>query len=93
MINFFTSLSRSLFFTQQLVCTRLILGDRGFEPVGVYILAGTEVKKVVEGVSEILVRFMKEQDRVDALKMFFGMRFLPHEAEGVRGLSSEIRDG
>ncbi|KAL4801088.1 hypothetical protein BDV19DRAFT_384104 [Aspergillus venezuelensis] len=93
MINFFTSQSRTLFFTQQLVCTRLILGEGGIRPVGVYVLFGNEVKKVVGDVSEVLVRFMKEQDRVDALKMFFGMSFLPHEVEGVRGLSSEIRDG
>ncbi|KAL4957461.1 arylamine N-acetyltransferase 1 [Aspergillus filifer] len=93
MINFFTSQSRTLFFTQQLVCTRLILGEGGIEPVGVYILSGTEVKKVVGDVSEVVARFTKEQDRVDALKEYFGMRFLPHEVEGVRGLPSQIRSG
>ncbi|KAL4959106.1 arylamine N-acetyltransferase family protein [Aspergillus stella-maris] len=93
MINFFTSQSRTMFFTQQLVCTKLILEEGGFEPLGIYILSGTEVKKVIGGVSEVVARFTKEEDRVEALKEYFGMSFLPYEVEGVRGLSSEIRSG
>ncbi|RJE19140.1 arylamine N-acetyltransferase 1, partial [Aspergillus sclerotialis] len=44
MINFFTSKSRSILFTQKLACTRVILDDEGLEPIGIYILAGRELR-------------------------------------------------
>lgn len=89
MMNFFTSNSRSILFTQKLACTRLIL--EGLEPVGIYILAGKEVKRVLHGKTETMEILDTEQDRVDALVKYFNIHLLEHEQDGIRGLPSQIK--
>lgn len=91
MMNFFTSKSRSILFTQKLACTRIILDDQGVEPIGIYILSGREVKRVLLGETEIMETMKTEEDRVRALIEYFGMHFHGHELEGIRGLPSEIK--
>ncbi|GES61763.1 N-acetyltransferase family protein [Aspergillus terreus] len=90
MMSFYTSQNRSSFFTQRLVCTRLILDDQ-LEPVGIYILSGTEVKKMLRGETEVVASFKTEDDRVRAMAEYFGMHFHEHEVQGVRGLPSQIK--
>ncbi|GKZ31876.1 N-terminal acetyltransferase [Aspergillus brasiliensis] len=91
MMNFFTSKSRDMLFTQKLACTRLILDDHTSEPIGVYILAGREVKSVLRGKIDTLRELETEEDRVGALVDYFNVRLLPHEVEGIRGLPSQIK--
>lgn len=91
MINFFTSKSRAMLFTQKLACTRLILDGNNSEPIGIYILAGREVKRVLCGKTETLRVFNTEEDRVGALVEYFDMHFHAHELEGIRGLPSQIK--
>ncbi|GKZ16488.1 N-terminal acetyltransferase [Aspergillus brasiliensis] len=91
MMNFFTSKSRDMLFTQKLACTRLILDDHTSEPIGVYILAGREVKSVLRGKIETLRELKTEEDRVSALVEYFNVRLHPHEVEGIRGLPSQIK--
>lgn len=90
MMNFFTSKSRSILFTQKLACTRVILDDQGLEPIGVYILAGREVKRVLRGKTEVIQALDTEEDRVGALEEYFNLHFYGHELEGIRGLPSQI---
>lgn len=90
MMNFYTSQSRSSWFTQRLVCTRVILDDQ-LEPVGMYILSGTEAKKLLRGEMEVVATFKTEDDRVRALAEYFDMHFQEHEVQGVRGLPSQIK--
>ncbi|KAF9888095.1 N-terminal acetyltransferase [Aspergillus nanangensis] len=91
MMNFATSNQRSSWFTQALVCTRVILDETDAEPVGLYIMAGKEVKKRVGGHTEVVATVETESDRVQALGKWFGMHFHEHEVEGVRGLPSQIK--
>lgn len=91
MMNFFTSKSRSILFTQKLACKRIILEDQGIEPVGIYILAGREVKRVLRGETETLETMKTEEDRAHALVKYFSMHFHEHELEGICGLPSEIK--
>ncbi|KAL2816926.1 cysteine proteinase [Aspergillus granulosus] len=91
MINFFTSKSRTLMFTHKLACTRLILDDHDSQPIGIYILAGREVKRVLRGKTETLQVLNTEEDRVGALAECFNMNFHANELEGIRGLPSQIK--
>lgn len=91
MINFFTSKSRSILFTQKLACTRVILDDQGLEPIGIYILAGREVKRVLRGKTETIQTLDTEEDRVGALAKYFNLHFHEYELEGIRGLPSQIK--
>ncbi|KAL4891926.1 hypothetical protein BDV59DRAFT_203186 [Aspergillus ambiguus] len=90
MMNFATSKNPSSWFTQRLVCTRVILSEAA-EPVGIYIMSGTEVKKILRGESEVVATLNTEEDRVRAMAEYFGMHFHEHEVEGIRGLPSQIR--
>lgn len=91
MMNFFTSSSRSILFTQKLACTRVILDHQGLEPIGIYILAGREVKRVLRGKTETMQTLNTEEDRVSALVEYFNMHFHEHERDGIRGLPSQIK--
>ncbi|KAJ6134480.1 hypothetical protein N7523_000802 [Penicillium sp. IBT 18751x] len=91
MMNFFTSTSRSILFTQKLACTRVILNGQDLEPVGIYILAGREVKRVLNGKTETMQALNTEEDRASALAKYFDMYFREHELEGICGLSSQLK--
>lgn len=91
MMNFATSHLRSSWFTQALVCTRVILDEQTLEPKGIYILAGKEVKKRIGKDTEVVATIETEADRVNAFAEWFDMHFQAHEVEGVRGLPSMIR--
>ncbi|KAB8226974.1 uncharacterized protein BDW43DRAFT_317260 [Aspergillus alliaceus] len=74
MIKYFTSQSRTLWFTQHIACTRAILkgnDQEEIEPVGAYILSGTEVKRVSEGEATVVFKIVEEVDGVDALARYW----------------------
>lgn len=91
MISYFTSTSQTMPFTQKLAFRRMILDPQTLEPIGLYILAGREVKRVLGGVTEVMETFETEDDRVRALATYFDMHFERHEIEGIRGLPSQIK--
>lgn len=90
-LNYSTSHRPTSWFVQALVCTRAILDAAGTEPIGIYILAGKEVKRRLHGETEVVETFEKEEDRVNALAKWFDMHFLEHETEGIQGLVSAIK--
>ncbi|KAL4948896.1 hypothetical protein BDW69DRAFT_203213 [Aspergillus filifer] len=98
MMNVNTSQTGSSWFTQMVVCVRHVLeeedegGDQEGElrAVGMYVLSGREVKRRVGGVSEVVMRLENEEDRVEALKRWFGIELADYEVQGIRGLGSEL---
>lgn len=91
MMNYYVSNQRASWFTQALVCTRLIVDEQTLEPAGIYIMAGKEVKRRLGAETEVVATIEKEEDRVNAFAKWFDMHFQAHEVEGVRGLPSQIR--
>lgn len=61
------------------------MDEQTLEVVGVDILAGIEVKRVLSGKIEVIEKFNTEKDRVHALAEYFDMRFERHEIEGIHG--------
>lgn len=90
-MNFSVSQTRTSWFTQVFVCMRMDLGEGGEEIIGQYVMSGKEVKRRVRGQTEILQLMKTEEDRVQALAKYFGMRLRNSEIEGIRGLASELR--
>ncbi|RAH43265.1 arylamine N-acetyltransferase family protein [Aspergillus brunneoviolaceus CBS 621.78] len=90
-MNFATSQRRTSWFTQTLVCTRMLLDDSGQGVKGLCILAGNTVKVRAAGHSEVVETLKSEEDRVKALAKWFDMHFQEHEIEGIRGLVSQIK--
>ncbi|OJI95846.1 hypothetical protein ASPVEDRAFT_120215 [Aspergillus versicolor CBS 583.65] len=91
MMSYFTSTNPEMPFTQKLAFRRMIVDEQTLEVIGIYILAGTEVKRVLRGETEVIKRFTTEEDRVHALAEYFDMHFERHEIEGIRGLPSQIK--
>ncbi|RAL03953.1 arylamine N-acetyltransferase family protein [Aspergillus ibericus CBS 121593] len=90
-MNFATSQRQTSWFTQTVVCTRMFLDEAETAVQGLYILAGTEVKKRQLGQSEVVETLQRDADRVTALAKWFDMHLRDHEVEGIRGLVSEIK--
>lgn len=86
-MNFFTSQHSTSWFTQSLVCTVMIMHENEHEVKGQYVVSGKEVKRRINGQTEILENLKSENDRVRALAKWFGMHFRKNEIEAIRGLS------
>lgn len=92
-MNFSTSQKRTSWFTQTVVCTRMVLDQTTKEVIGQCILSGKEVKRRVHGQSEILQVLRTEDDRVYALAEHFDMHLREMEIQGIRGMVSELKSG
>lgn len=89
-MNFYTSQSRTSWFTQKVVCVRIILDANEEKIEGQLILAGNQVKRRIRGESEVLQTLKTENDRVNALATWFGLHFQEEEVQGIQGLVSQI---
>lgn len=89
MINYYTSTSRTVFFTYAIVVVKMIM--EGEEVVGQVILSGGEVKRRIKGVTEHLVTCRGEGERVDALERWFGVRLTGEERRGIKGTVTELK--
>jgi arylamine N-acetyltransferase len=89
-MNYFTSTSNQIFFTRVIIVDKKILDDAG-EYAGSLTLFGNSIKWRIHGVKENKIEFKTEDDRLDALERYFGIKFGDVERDGIRGLPSEIK--
>lgn len=91
MVNFGVSQRRTSWFTHIFVCMRMILDPTGEKIVGQCIVSGKEVKRRLNGKTEVLQALNNEEDRVEALRKYFDMNLREDEIQGIQGLSSELK--
>lgn len=89
LMNYFTSTSPRIFFTRTIVAEKKIMHEGKL--VGNLILGDREVKWRINGVKDKEIRFEREEDRLEALEEWFGIKFGEAEREGIRGMASEIK--
>ncbi|KAL2005764.1 hypothetical protein VTN00DRAFT_10257 [Thermoascus crustaceus] len=89
-MNLNTSTSRSSFFTYKVIAVRMILNEEEDDTVGQYVLSENQVKRRINGNTEILETLQTETDRVNALAKWFDMHLRPEEVQAIRGMVSEI---
>lgn len=89
MMNYYTSTSRTVFFTYAIVVVKMIM--EGEEVVGQVILSGDEVKRRIKGVTEHLVTCKGEGERVEALEKWFGVKLTGEERRGIGGMVTELK--
>lgn len=87
-MNHFTSTHRTSWFTYLIVCVRMIL-ENG-EIVGDVTLFGNEVKRRIKGKSELLALCTSEEERVNALHEFLGVKLSAAEKDGIHGMITEL---
>lgn len=89
-MNFYTSKNPEMWFTFQVIATKMIMNQRGDEIIGQIILLDKEVKKRVHGVVEEREALNTESERIAALEKWFDVRLLEEEIEGIRGTVTEL---
>lgn len=89
-MNTSTSQSPRRFFTQRAFCTKMILDESGKKIVGRLTLQ-TEIKRSVDGQSEVIKEFTTEDDRLAALKEFFDIELSRSDASSIIGTVAEIK--
>ena len=87
-MNFKTSQSRASWFTYRIVVIKMILEEGRI--VGTLMLVGEDLKKRVKGKTEHLGRCSSEEERVDVLEKWFGIRLGEDERAAIRGMVTEL---
>lgn len=90
MMNYFMSKSPTSWFTYMVVCMKMVM-DEGEELVGDVTLVGGEVKRRIGGTSEVLVVLESEEQRVEALREYLGVRLSAEERNGIARRVSELK--
>lgn len=89
-MSYFTSTSRKSFFTQAVVVVEMIKGEND-EIVGTLAMTNGSFKRRIKGNSEIVAECKSEDERVEALSNYFGIKLEPEEIEGIKGLSTQLK--
>lgn len=89
-MNYNTSTNIKTFFTRIAMAVNTILDEKG-DFKGSLILFGNSIKWRTHGVKEKEIEFKSEQDRLDALEKYFGIKFTQTERDSIRGYPSEIK--
>ena len=88
MMSFFTSNSRTSWFTYRVVCVKHLM-ENG-EIIGEVTLFEREVKRRIKGKTEVLAKLSSEDERVEALRKYLGVKLTQAEILGIRGMITEI---
>ena len=88
MMSFFTSTSKTSWFTYRVICAKLLM-ESG-EIVGEIRLYENEVRRRVRGDSELLATLTTEEERVQALEKYFGIKLSEPEILGIHGMITEL---
>lgn len=89
-MNFNVSRNPASWFTQYIVCSKMLLTEDQSDIEGQLTLAKTQVKRRIRGRTEVVQVLKSEEERVDALARWFGIRLQDEEIRGIRGLCSEL---
>ncbi len=79
------------FFTQTVLCIKVILNAESMEIDGVLILMHNEVKKKINGVTDVVEKLANEEKRIRALEKWFGIILNEAEKKGIVGLATELK--
>lgn len=90
-MNLSTMTCPQSFFTQTVVCVKVVLNEESKEIEGLLILVQDEVKKRIKGVTEVMEKLQNEDQRVKALEKWFDIVLDEAERKGIIGLATELR--
>jgi arylamine N-acetyltransferase len=79
------------FFTQTVVCVKIILNEESKEIDGVLILMHNVIKTRIKGVTEVVEKLESEEDRIKALEKWFSIVLTEAEKKGIIGLASQLK--
>jgi arylamine N-acetyltransferase len=92
-MNMSTMSAKTSFFVQNVMAMRAILNEETGVVDGIYTLFGNKVKRHMSNDDPQLVAELRtDEDRVRAIRDYFGVRLSDLEQRGIRGLPTELVD-
>jgi arylamine N-acetyltransferase len=85
-----TTFNRKSWFTYRVVCVRTVLDEETEDVIGCLMLINDSLKKRINGKTENLATFKNENERVAALKEWFGIEMSDEDQNGIRGLVTDL---
>ena len=77
-------------FVNRVLCSKFLMADDGQSLIGDITLADSAIKERRFGENKSLAEIKSEQDRVEALKRYLGVRLREDERMGISGFPSAI---
>ena len=91
MMNFWTSSSPKVIFTQKVICNKMILGGDGDQEIVGTLTLLSDLKRRIGTKSEQLQEFNCEEQRTKALEEHFRIELTDVEKDSIKGTVNEIR--
>ena len=91
-MNFATSSRRTSWFTQSIICTKMLLDEHSNEIVGITVLTDKILKKRVREDSETLTECTNENERGGLVKKHFGIFLSEKQRDGIQGTVAELKE-
>lgn len=88
MMSFFTSTSKTSWFTYRIICVKRLM-ENG-ELVGEIRLYENEVRRRVGAESELVATLTTEEERVQALEKYLGIKLSEPEVRGIQGMITQL---
>ena len=90
-MSWHVSTEPSSMFVNNVLCQKHIMSDDGERLIGDVTLFGKDIKERRYGVSERLMEIRTEDDRLEALEIFLGVKLSDVEKAGIIGSKAEIK--
>lgn len=87
-MNFWTSRSKEIFFTREVVCAKMMVVDG---ELGGFVSLHEGFVKTVKGGEKEERKLGSEEERVKCLKEDFGLELNEEEVKGIRGTVAELK--
>jgi arylamine N-acetyltransferase len=89
-MSFKTSMSKTSWFTNKVVCVKMLLDDDKEKIIGTITMMENSLTRKVDGKKETLATLENEKQRVEALEKWFDIRLRPEEIDGIKGMVSSL---
>lgn len=90
-MSYFASTSKQSFQTFKVLVVKFLRGESEDDEVyGKVMLVDGEVKINTDGKTRVAKMCRTEEERIDALKEYFGITLEKEEREGIKGMSTEL---
>jgi arylamine N-acetyltransferase len=91
-MSFATSNRKTSWFTQQIVCARMILDEKVEDIIGTITMSNRKLKRRIQGNLVASAEFSSEEERVKSLGDYFGIFLSKGEIAGIKGTAVEVKE-
>ncbi|KAH6877193.1 hypothetical protein B0T10DRAFT_520734 [Thelonectria olida] len=89
--NLYPMTSPNSIFTQAVLAQRFLMSEKSDELIGSVALYGNRIKMSVRGNEQVIQTFQTEQERIEAIARWFGIRLSIEEQEAIKGHVGELK--